>query len=315
MDVLSDVIEHLALRCRSPRVHTFEGSWAVEVSAGVPALHLVRSGHCVVWPAGARHSLGLSEGSLLFASGASPYVLQAKGPRLDVDGPFDWARGRSLGAARASATSPRTVQILSATLEIPRRPGPLHRLPEIVVVDVEQIPLPRSYRPIFDSLLEELAFPRIGTEAILRLLLQVLAIQALRIEVIGGGGTSGWLGALADPVLRTCLAGQEELSPVATARSLGATSLRSARRLSARVRAAAGTPPRALSQQLRLQRVLQLLEHGVHPLERVAQVTGFGSVSALCRSFRRELGMTPGAYWRQYHRRSLPRSAPPPHSP
>jgi len=80
--------------------------------------------------------------------------------------------------------------------------------------------------------------------------------------------------------------------------------------LSARVKALAGTGPRGIAQQRRIQRVLQLLEDGHHPLEQIAQETGFASVSGLCRAFRREVGTTPGAYWRRVQQRRLPRDAP-----
>lgn len=313
MDILSELVGHLGLRCQPPVAHTFEDRWAVEVPAGSPALHLVRRGRCHLWARAARHSVGLGEGSLLFLSGAVPVRLQAHGPRLEVSGSLDWRAGRPLRRARTPPETPSAVQLVSTRVEVTDRPGPVHRLPEIVVVGVRQIPLPRSYRLLFDALLEELSMPRIGGEAIIRHFLDVLVIQALRIQVMTGfGSTEGWLGALSDPVLRTCLDDQEQLPPTDAARILGDTSHRSVRRLSARVKSASGAPPRALAQQLRMQRVLQLLEDGVHPLVRVAQETGFASVSSLCRAFRREVGTTPAAYWRRVQQRRLPRPEHPP---
>lgn len=280
VDLLSELVEHLRLQCRPPVVHDFEGPWAVAVPAGTPALHLVRAGKCQVWAPTARHSMTLAEGSLLLVSGTTPWTLQARGPRLDAGSSFDWATGRVFRAARALPVNPSAVQLVSARVQLSERPGVLQTLPEMVVVGGRQSALPRSYRPILDGLLEELSMPRMGSAATVRLLLQVLAIQALRIHLTTGWGSlQGWLGALSDPVLRTCLEEQEELPTRDPARSLASTSGRSTRRLSARVRTSAGTGPRGIAQQRRIQRVLQLLEDGVHPLGRVAQEAGFASVS------------------------------------
>lgn len=311
MDILSELVGHLALRCRPPIVHTFCARWAVEVPPGPPALHLVRRGTCALWAHSARHSMQLGEGSLVLASGAAPYTLQVRGPRVEASGHFDWAAGQPLGRARTPPETPDAVQFISAKLELAQRPGPIHHLPELVLVGAQQIPLPRSYRPVFDGLLEELTMPRIGGHEIIQRLLEVMVIQALRIHVITGfGSADGWLGVLSDPVLRTCLDDQEQLTTRDPARSLASTSQRAVRRLSARLRSAAATPPRALAQQLRIQRVFQLIEEGVHPLARIAQQTGFSSVSSLCRAFRREVGTTPAAYWRRVQRRRLPRKGP-----
>ena len=221
---------------------------------------------------------------------------------------MDWARGHRLRGARVPDV-PGAVQLLSARIAILDREGPRQRLPDVAIVESGRIPLPRSYRPLLDSLLEEISFLRIGGDAIISRLLDVLVIQALRVEVTSGFGlTEGWLGALSDPVLRTCLDDQEELATRDATRALASASLRSTRRLGARVKQATGNGVRALAQERRLHRVLQLLEDGVHPLERVAQETGFATVSALCRAFRREVGTTPGAYWRRVQQRPLPRT-------
>jgi AraC-like DNA-binding protein len=310
MDLLSELVGHLAIRCEAPVSHTFEERWAVELPAGPPSLHLVRRGECSLWQRAARHSFELGEGSLLFLSGAVTCSLQARGPRLEVSGHFDWSAGRPIRGAPTPPATPDAIQFVSSRILLASRPGLAHRLPEVVIIGARQIPLPLSYRPILDGLLEELFMPRIGGDAILELLLRVLVIQALRIQVITGfGNPQGWIAALSDPVVRTCFDDQQELPIRAPTRSLASTAQRAAGRLSARVKAAAGTGPRGIAQQRRIHRVLQLLEDGHHSLERIARETGFASVSGLCRAFRREIGTTPGAYWRRVQQRRLPRDA------
>ena len=309
MDLLSELIEHLEPRSQPPVVLTFEGRWAFELPPGPPSIHLLRCGHCDLWRPGARHAMPLEEASLLFLSGATPAVLQARGSRLEPSGQIDLARGRALRRAGLPPDLPGAVQILSSRIEILDRGVSRQPLPDVAIVGARQVPLPRSYRPLLDSLFEEISFSRIGGDAIIGRLLDVFLIQALRVEVTSGVGVSGgWLGGLSDPVLRTCLDEQEELPTRDAARTLAAASLRSTRRLGARVKKATGTGVRALAKQRRLHRVLQLLDEGVHPLERVARETGFATVSNLCRAFRREVGSTPGAYWRRVQQRPLPRT-------
>ncbi len=57
-----------------------------------------------------------------------------------------------------------------------------------------------------------------------------------------------------------------------------------------------GRTPAWLVEQTRLERVVDLLERSDWPLARVAQRSGFGSVDALQRAFRRKFGTTPNAY-------------------
>ncbi len=312
MDLLSELVSHLRPRCQPPLVHTFEGSWGFVLPPGRPSIHLLRHGAGLLWTAGARHSRPLGEASVLLYSGATACTVQARGARLDSTAPLDWDRGRSLRKAPPPPEVPGAVQLVSARIDLAHRPivAPSHPLPLVAIVEAERVPLARSYRPLLDSLLEEISFLRVGADVIIRGLLDVLVVQVLRNEVVNGFGvTQGWLGAMTDPVLRTCLDEQEELPTRDPARSLASASTRSARRLGARVKAATGSGPRRIAQERWIQRVLHLLESGVHPLARVAEESGFSTVSAFCRAFRRETGMSPGTYWRRVQRRRLPRSS------
>jgi len=58
---------------------------------------------------------------------------------------------------------------------------------------------------------------------------------------------------------------------------------------------ALGIPPHAFQVQLRLARSQRLLRKG-EPLARVAVETGFADQSHFTRSFKRLVGVTPGAY-------------------
>ncbi len=57
-----------------------------------------------------------------------------------------------------------------------------------------------------------------------------------------------------------------------------------------------GRTPAWLVEQIRLERVVDFLERSDWPLAKIAERTGFGSVDALQRAFRRKIGTTPIAY-------------------
>lgn len=59
------------------------------------------------------------------------------------------------------------------------------------------------------------------------------------------------------------------------------------------------TPANVL-RRMRLQNVKRLLGETTLPLARIAQLTGFNHVEVLVRTFRRELGVTPGEYRRRH---------------
>ena len=309
MDLLTELVDHLQPRCRSPLVHTFETPCAVQLGTTGPALHLVWRGNVALRTPADRHSRLLGEGTALLLSGAELGVLHTIGHPPESATPLDWSQGRTL--ARSQPDLPGTLQLVSSRVDVAVRAKRFQPLPSLVLLEAGRIPVPRSYPPLLDALLEELSFARLGREALTRRLLDSLLLQLLRTEVLhGSSARDAWLGALADPVLRTCLDDADALSTRAPVRSLASTSLRSPRRLSARVKAASGAGLRSLAQQLRIQRVLQLLEQGIHPLTRIAHQSGFSSVSALCRAFAREVGTSPGAYWRRIHQRPLPRRPP-----
>lgn len=70
--------------------------------------------------------------------------------------------------------------------------------------------------------------------------------------------------------------------------------------LNAAFRREFGASPARWLQQQRLQWAQQRLAEGLIPLARVAQQAGFSDQSALTRAMRRELGITPGRYRRQF---------------
>jgi AraC-like DNA-binding protein len=112
---------------------------------------------------------------------------------------------------------------------------------------------------------------------------------------------------LADPLLREHLASASR--PETTVATLAAAAGRSRPRTCARFTRVGGTRPSLFLRSARVRRAVELLGTGEADLTRIARESGFGSRQALCRAFRRELGVTPAAHWRTTHRRPFPRQA------
>lgn len=83
--------------------------------------------------------------------------------------------------------------------------------------------------------------------------------------------------------------------PVSVAEMAEAMAM-SERNFHRRCQADFGLTPNALLQRLRLERARLLLQHPDLALKAVAQQSGLHDVSALCRLFRQQFGVTPGAY-------------------
>src|SRR5262249_61153827 len=87
---------------------------------------------------------------------------------------------------------------------------------------------------------------------------------------------------------------------------------RSRRRFGGRLRGIAGVRASDFVRSLRLRRARDLLAAGSSSLDVIAREVGLSSRQVLCRSFRREFGLTPAAYWRRLHQRPFPRQPPDP---
>lgn len=126
-------------------------------------------------------------------------------------------------------------------------------------------------------------------------LCEVLFVQALRAHIADdlSWTDQGWFRMLADPLLREHLA--EVARPEATVSSLANALGRTRQRTRARFTQFGGTSPSALLRQARVRRAAELLRAGDTDLTPIARASGFGSRQALCRAFRRELGVSPAA--------------------
>lgn len=215
------------------------------------------------------------------------------------------------GALRATSDGSPPPKVLSMRVDFDAPHGHplLDSLPPLIRASVRKVPAPGSFEPLLAALLAEHALPMLGRGEVSRAVCEGLFVQALRMHLHDLDWTDkGWLRALADPVIKGFVDSAGPGEPSAeTVRSLAEASGRSARRLRARFAQFAGASPSELIRHSRARRAARLLRDGETDLARIARLTGYRTRQALCRAFKRELGVSPAAYWRSTNGRRFPR--------
>jgi AraC-like DNA-binding protein len=148
-----------------------------------------------------------------------------------------------------------------------------------------------------ERLLQELAAPGPGNEAMVRALLQQSLLELMRQRLSDGGDNLNWMAALRDPALWPVL--QEMLdTPGAdhSVESLADTATMSRSVFAERFAKAYGSGPMELLRELRMRLAATLLADTSTPVKRVAALAGFQSRSAFTRAFTERTGEPPADF-------------------
>jgi AraC family transcriptional activator of mtrCDE len=177
--------------------------------------------------------------------------------------------------------------------------GMFDRMETPVAVQLEEGgPLRRA----FESLLDELASPRLGTRALTEALLKqclILLIRKLAPETM----EARFLFGMADArLLRAVLAMVDKPAESFTVDRLAKTAGMSRSSFAEHFQAAFGTTPIEFLKKLRLRHAARLLERSDLPIEAIARSIGYESRTYFSRTFRAEFGASPRTY-RAWHRK------------
>jgi AraC-like DNA-binding protein len=283
-DPLTAALDDLKLRC----VPLVEGSgrlrWGRVFPPDVVSIHAVVEGTCLIQTDMLLWRELLDEGEVLVVKGTHPGELRAMSEGM-------------------------VPEVVSARLELlaPFGHPMLAALPP--VIQVTSASMPPAFDRCLHSLREELATGSLGRGTIVGHLCAALFVLALRKHIDGLDGLHrNWFRMLGDPLLREQVAAASK--PETSVAALAVAAGRSRQRTRARFTRLGGVRPSVLLRGARVRRAVELLGSGEADLSRVARESGFGSRQALCRAFRRELGVSPAAHWRATHRRPFPRRNP-----
>ncbi|MFI6097456.1 AraC family transcriptional regulator [Lentzea sp. NPDC051213] len=159
-------------------------------------------------------------------------------------------------------------------------------------------PLLRTSSPSAVSLLNaELAYPALGSDALVPAMLDVLLVHALRAWCTTVG--EGWAAALRDHPVTTALQAMHD-TPAApwTVAKLAATAGLSRATFARRFTAYTGQPPLTYLTWWRMTLAARVLRSTDAPLSSVAAGVGYASEFAFAAAFKRSFGVAPGRYRR-----------------
>ena len=319
MDALSDVLKTIRLEGAVYLNAEFTAPWCVQAEYGLAAIrkrlpaaehvaffHYFAQGGCKVPMAGGRAELTICEGDLLlFPHGDRQVQLMGSDLRLaPIDGgtvvdDAAIASGEVIALRHGGGGTPTRVicGYVGCSRSVSR---PLFdALPPVVRIPIGEEPASAMLRELLRAGVRESAAERPGAESLLAKLSELLFVEALRryVESLPPGG-HGWLAGVRDPHVGRALAllhGDPARGWTVEELGRGAALSRSA--LAERFTQLVGEPPIQYLMRWRLALAAQALRSGGESIARVAGRSGYESLAAFSRAFKREFGMPPAA-WR-----------------
>ncbi|BAL89385.1 putative AraC-family transcriptional regulator [Actinoplanes missouriensis 431] len=303
MDVLSAIVTALRTgRPRSARV-AWPAPWHQRFAPvpGAVGVQVVLRGPCWLITTGAEPT-PLAAGDVLISHGGPGYAL-ADSPTSPPTGPacgpedittMDPYINHGAGSGGESAVT------LCGAYELdPARTHPL--LAELPALAHLPAHLGRhaDLRAVVDLLGAELQRPRLGGDAALPALLDVMLLYALRawFDEQPPAGTTGWIAALHDPATLAALhAMHRDPAHPWTVAALAAEGGLSRAPFARRFTALIGQPPLSYLTWWRMSTAARLLRESGAPLHAIAAKVGYTSEFAFATAFKREFGAAPGRY-------------------
>ncbi|WP_229074986.1 AraC family transcriptional regulator [Actinoplanes sp. DH11] len=285
MDVLSDVLA--VMRTGQPRSKqmTWQAPWSQYFAPvpGAAGFHVNLAGPCWLTRPDTE-PLHLAAGDIVFRPHGRGHTLAGHPP------------------AAPDTTGPATVTLCGAYELDPTLMHPLlYDLPELIHIPARPGRHPGLHAAV-DQLAAELARPRLGTDALVPLLLDALLLYLLRDWFDGQPvpHTTGWAAALNDPVTAAALqAIHRDPAHPWTVAGLAAEGGLSRAPFARRFTALVGRPPLSYLTWWRLTTAARRLRGDDAPLSAVATDVGYTSEFAFATAFKRQYGTAPGRYRRQ----------------
>ena len=197
--------------------------------------------------------------------------------------------------------SPTTIISGWLSFEKPTLKPVAQLLPKVVLIKAEQARSLALHNTL-QLLASEMAEQAPGSEVVANRLAEVLFIQAIRAHIASGADchSHGWLRAIFDPQIGSALkAIHENVNHPWTVESLAATAGMSRSAFAGRFKELLGQAPLEYVTEWRMQKAVQLLEHGDKKLFEIARSVGYESDAAFSKAFKRVLGVTPGEHRRK----------------
>lgn len=301
MDVLADVMKTLQFEGRIYCRSVLRAPWGMEMppTEGA-AFHIVSSGECFLELEEERRPIPLAAGDLAVVTTRRTHrLVSAPGARTRLLSDLIRERGpdRTKPLQSGGAGAPTLLTCGKFLLNGGGGHTLFSLLPRVIHVRGEAGRAVPWLDATLQLITQEAAAHRMGSEAIVSRLIDVIFVQSLRSWLEKAPERAGgWLGALRDPQIGAALAlvhGQpaKPWSVATLASEVGMS--RSA--FAARFTTLVGQAPLAYLTRWRMQLATALLREPQASLAQVAERVGYASEVAFHRAFRREMGRTPGS--------------------
>jgi AraC-like DNA-binding protein len=292
-DPLSEVVSLLKLSPSVSKQVIGGGRWLVErKELGSPFYCAIVEGECLMTIAG-REPMRLSAGDFLLIPQAFSFTMSSLIP--PPRGALAQRLETSPGVFRLGAPEERAdirAIVGHCSFGADEKALLVSLLPQVVLVRGEH-----RLAVLVGMINDEARADRTAREIVLRRLLDVLLIEALRLTT-RASASPGLLRGLADPQLAQALRGiHDDPSRTMTIEGLAHDAAMSRSTFFARFRREVGVAPMEYATSWRMALAKQLLRSDVSTAE-VAQRVGYGSASAFSVAFSRHVGTSPGAYSR-----------------
>jgi len=247
---------------------------------------------------GDRPTIDVAPGSLVLVPATQPHTLRNHGQRrhpLPTCHPAELGLARHLSTGGDAEDAGRLMTICGRIkLGVRGMRGLVDLIREPIV---EHIDAGNDLVTPLKQLLQELAEPRLGARAMIRVLLQQCMIHLLRQRMLADDRALQWMAALADESLWSALramldqpGGQHSVDSLADVAGMSRSTF--AQRFSATY----GRGPMELLRNLRMHLAASQLAQSDLPVKRIAELAGFKSRSAFSKAFESEIGTSPMSF-------------------
>jgi AraC-like DNA-binding protein len=302
VDVLADVLDSARLRGRVFCRGEFSAPWCLGFAAtNASHFHVIERGHCWLQFNGTADSVRLEEGDLLLVMRRKAYQLSddPATPPVPLTDLVADGKGGAHAVLKLGGGGRETDFICGAFEFRDESAASLFSvLPEWIRVDTSAEMAGEWLDSAVKLLRAETRRLDAGTASIVARLTDIIFVQAVRAWLQNQpDGAAGWLGALKDPTIGAALrlihkTPERQWTVSDLAGELGMSRSPFATRFTALV----GTPPMSYVTRWRMQTAAGLLVAQALGVKEVAERVGYESTAAFSRGFRKQFGVSPGAF-------------------
>jgi AraC-like DNA-binding protein len=309
MDTISDILDTLKFKGCLYFTTDFSAPWGIRVPdfKRVVRFHIVTSGQCWVKIAG--HDVGsmLSPGDIIVIPHGAAHTLsdKAETPARELDEAIEAGGYQGKGVFKYGGENQlNKVELICGHFEFDQQfqHALIEQLPDLIVVTNKEAMKYPWLSDSIRSLSYETQVQRIGNDAVIKRLSEIIFIHAIRAWSERDEQTEGFLLAVSDSKLGKSLqafhaapAKRWTLNDLAKEAGLSRTVY------AQRFKEVAGMPAIQYVTQWRAQQSQRLLIDSSRSVEEIAEIVGYDSLAAFSRMFKKLFGIGPGMFRRQSH--------------